>query len=166
MSLLIPETGLLIWMLLTFGVVVFVLGKFGFPVIVKMVENRKAYIEDSLFQAQKARDEVDRVKKDIASLTEEARKEHAKIIQEAQVIKENILDTAKEKAYAEASKIVQEARQQILNEKEQAMLEVRKHMVDLTVEMTEKVLRKNLEKKQDQSELIRQLLKDVESSQS
>jgi F-type H+-transporting ATPase subunit b len=82
------------------------------------------------------------------------------------VIKENILDAAKEKAYAEAAKIVQEARQQIVNEKEQAMLEVRKHMVDLTVEMTEKVLRRNLEKKQDQSELIRQLLKDVESSQS
>lgn len=166
MSLLIPETGLLFWMLITFGVVVFVLGKYGFPVIVKMVENRKAYIEDSLFQAEKARDEVDRVRKDIESLTDEARKEHAKIIQEAQIVKETILDAAKEKAFTEAAKIVQDARQQIANEKELAMQEVRKHVVDLTVEMTEKVLRKNLEKKQEQSELIRQLLKDVETSQS
>jgi len=62
MSLLTPDSGLLFWMLISFGIVVFVLAKFGFPVILKMVEERKAYIEESLFMAEKARTELDKVK--------------------------------------------------------------------------------------------------------
>ena len=62
MSLLTPDSGLLFWMLISFGIVVFVLGKFGFPVILKMVEERKEFIEDALLKAEKARTELDSVK--------------------------------------------------------------------------------------------------------
>ena len=55
MSLLTPETGLLFWMLLSFGIVVFILVKFGFPAILQMIEKRKSYIEESLLEAEKAR---------------------------------------------------------------------------------------------------------------
>jgi len=62
MALLTPDSGLLFWMLISFGIVVFVLAKYGFPIILKMVEDRKAYIEESLLMAEKARIELQQVK--------------------------------------------------------------------------------------------------------
>ncbi len=62
MSLLLPETGLLFWMLLSFGIVAFILVKFGFPVIINMVESRKTYIDESLLIAKQAYIEMDKVK--------------------------------------------------------------------------------------------------------
>ena len=58
MGLLLPESGLLFWMLLSFGVVFAVLAKYGFPVITRMVEERRAYVEQSLQAAQEANDQL------------------------------------------------------------------------------------------------------------
>lgn len=166
MSMLIPESGLIFWMLLSFGIVVFVVAKFGFPVIIKMVEDRKNFIEDSLFQAQKARDEVEKLHTDRDKIIKQARKEHAEIIQEANVIKDKILEDAHSKAMEETKAMLDNARVQIQVQKNEAMQDVRKEIADLALSMTEKVLRKNLEKKKEQKELIQKLLDEVQNSQN
>ncbi len=153
-------------MLLSFGVVVFVVAKFGFPVILKMVEDRKVYIEDALLQAQKARDEVDKLRSDRDQNLREARREHAEIIKEANLVRDKIIEEAHRKAAEEVKGMLENARVQIQIEKNEALLDVKKELADMTILMTEKVLRKNLEKKNEQKELIHRLLEDVQNAQS
>ena len=64
MGLLTPDPGLLIWMLITFGVVFFILAKYGFPVVIKMVDERKAYIDNSLKAAREANEQLANVKQE------------------------------------------------------------------------------------------------------
>jgi F-type H+-transporting ATPase subunit b len=166
MNFLIPDSGLLFWMILSFGVVFFVLAKYGFPVIIKMVEERQTYIEESLFHAQKARDQLEQLKKTQAVMIEEARNEHQKIIEEAREIREGIISDARIKALKEVEHMLNEARNQILREKEEALTEISSHVAELTMEVAEKVIRKELSDKQHQMELIHQLLDDVNKHQS
>ena len=131
MALLLPESGLLFWMLLSFGIIVFILAKFGFPVIVKMVEDRKAYIDESLLSAQKAYDDLAKVKDESLLILDNARKEHIKILNEASQSKEMLIKDAKEKASIEASKLIAEARKQILIEKDDAIRDIRRQVAEL-----------------------------------
>lgn len=166
MSLLTPETGLIFWMLLSFGVVAFVVAKFGFPIILKMVEDRKTFIEDSLFQAQKARDEVENLKHQSEKILGEARQEHARIIQEANLIKEKMIAEAERKAIAEANALVEKAKVQIELFKNDALNDIRTQIADLSIGLTEKVLRKKMSDKKEQKEFIQQLIEDINDKQS
>ena len=60
MSLLTPDSGLLFWMIVSFGIVFVILSKYGFPVIVKAIEQRKAYIDNSLETARQANERLAR----------------------------------------------------------------------------------------------------------
>jgi F-type H+-transporting ATPase subunit b len=166
MALLLPESGLLFWMLLSFGIIVFILAKFGFPVIVKMVEDRKAYIDESLLSAQKAYDDLAKVKDESLLILDNARKEHIKILNEASLSKEMLIKDAKEKASIEASKLITEARKQILLEKEDAIRDIRRQVAELSVDIAEKVIRGQLEKKTEQMDMINRLLDEINVSKS
>ena len=166
MALLLPESGLLFWMLLSFGIIVFILAKFGFPVIVKMVEDRKAYIDESLLSAQKAYDDLAKVKDESLLILDNARKEHVKILNEASQSKEMLIKDAKEKASIEASKLIAEARKQILLEKEDAIRDIRRQVAELSVDIAEKVIRGQLEKKTEQMDMINRLLDEINVSKS
>lgn len=166
MSLLLPETGLIFWMLLSFGIVAFVVVKFGFPVILKMVEERKNYIEDSLLQAQKARDEVDKLKHDSTKILAEARQEHARIIQEANLIKEKMIVEAERRAITEGEALIEKARVQIELMKNDALKDIRVQIADLSIGLTEKLLRKKLDDRIEQKEYIQQLMNDINHKQS
>ena len=166
MALLLPESGLLFWMLLSFGIIVFILAKFGFPVIVKMVEDRKAYIDESLLSAQKAYDDLAKVKDESLLILDNARKEHIKILNEASQSKEMLIKDAKEKASIEASKLISEARKQILLEKEDAIRDIRRQVAELSVDIAEKVLRGQLDKKAEQMVMIDRLLDEINVSKS
>jgi len=166
MELLLPDTGLLFWMVLSFGIVLFILAKFGFPAIIKMVEERREFIEESLFNARKAQDQLDQIKKTQKEMLDEARKEHAKIIQEAREIREGIISDARVKAIKETEGIMKEARQQINREKEEALHEIRLHMTELTILTAEKVLKRELDNKENQLILINNLLDEVNNHQS
>jgi F-type H+-transporting ATPase subunit b len=166
MNVLLPESGLLFWMILSFGIVMFVLAKYGFPVILRMVDERKAFIDDSLLHAQKARDQIEQLKKIGDEMLENSRKEHSKIIQEAQQIREGILSEARIKAMKESEKILKEARLQLLKEKEEALADISKHVAELSLHVAEKVIRREFTDKDNQIELIHQLLDDVNKHQS
>jgi len=166
MSLLLPDSGLLFWMLLSFGIVSFVLVKYGFPVIIKMVESRKTYIDESLLIAKQAYEQMAIVKEQGEVIVDKARVEQANIMNEAVKTRDLLIKDAKEKASIEASKIVEEARQQILIEKEDAIRDIRRQVAELSVDIAEKVIRGQLEKKDEQMNMINRLLDEINISKS
>ena len=166
MSLLTPDSGLLFWMLISFGIVVFVLAKFGFPIILKMVDERKEFIEDALLKAEKARTELDSVKAEAELILDKARKEHQLIMNEASQLREVLIQEAKTKAIGEADKIIENARLQIQNEKDDAIRDIRKQVAALSVDIAEKVLRSKLDKKDEQLGMIQRLIDEMNISKS
>ena len=166
MSLLTPDSGLLFWMLISFGIVVFVLAKFGFPIILKMVEERTNFIEDALLKAEKARTELDSVKAEAELILEKARNEHQQIMNEASQLREALIQEAKTKAIGEADKIIENARLQIQSEKEVAIRDIRKQVAGLSVDIAEKVLRNKLDKKEEQFGMIQRLIDEMNISKS
>jgi F-type H+-transporting ATPase subunit b len=166
MDLLTPDSGLLFWMLISFGIVVYILTKYGFPIIIKMVEERKAYIEESLVMAEKARFELERVKAEGEAIIDSARKEHLKIMTEAAELKQTLMEEAKVNASGVTVKMIEDARIQIMNEKEEAIREIRREVANLSVDIAEKILRSKLSEKDEQVQMIDRLLDEINISKS
>jgi F-type H+-transporting ATPase subunit b len=166
MSLLLPDSGLLFWMFLSFGIVVLILAKYGFPVIVKMVESRKSYIDESLIIAKQAYEQMAIVKAEGEVIVDDARREQVKILNEATQTRDLLIKDAKDKAQLEGQKLIEEARKQILIEKEDAIRDIRRQVAELSVDIAEKVLRGKLEKKDEQMNMINRLLDEINISKS
>jgi F-type H+-transporting ATPase subunit b len=162
MSLLTPDPGLLFWMLITFGIVFFVLAKFGFPVIVKMVEERKAYIDQSLETAKEANERLKGIQAEGERILNEVRDERAQILKEANEIRTKIVNDAKEQAHAEAGKIMDDALKNIEKERVLAVHDIRNQVATLAIDIAEKILRKNLENKSAQQELVDRLVAEAQ----
>ena len=165
MDLLIPSTGLLFWMSLTFLVVLFILWKFGFPVITNMVKERKAFIDDSLRKAHEANERLANIQKEGESILQEAREKQAQILKEAADTREAIVEQAQAKAREEGARLLEDARVAIDQEKKAAIADIRKQVASLSVEIAEKVLRENLKGDKAQMDLIDRMLDDVSSNQ-
>lgn len=161
MDLLIPSTGLLFWMSLTFLVVLFLLWKFGFPVITKMVEERKTYIDDSLRKAHEANERVANIQKEGESIIQDAREKQSQILKEAADTRDAIVEQAQDKARKEGTRLLNDAKAEIEQEKKAAQADIRKQVAILSVEIAEKVLRENLKDDKAQMELIDRMLDDV-----
>ncbi len=161
MDLLVPSTGLLFWMSLTFLVVLFILWKFGFPVITSMVQERKAFIDDSLRKAQEANERLANIQKEGESILQEAREKQSQILKEAAQTRDAIVEKAQEKARQEGGRMLEEARAAIEQEKKAAIADIRRQVATLSVEIAEKVLRQNLQGDKAQMDLIDRMLDDV-----
>ena len=164
MDLLIPSTGLLFWMSLTFLVVLFILWKFGFPVITSMVQERKAFIDDSLRKAREANERLANIQKEGESILQEAREKQAQILKEAADTRDAIVEKAQEKAREEGARLINDAKAEIEQEKKAAIADIRKQVAELSVEIAEKVLRQNLKGDKAQMDLIDRMLNDVSSN--
>ena len=160
MDLLIPSTGLLFWMSLTFLVVLFILWKFGFPVITNMVAERKAFIDDSLRKAHEANEKLANIQKESESILQEAREKQAQILKEAADTRDAIVEKAQDKARQEGARLLEDARVAIDQERKAAIADIRKQVATLSVEIAEKVLKKNLQGDQAQMDLIDRMLDD------
>lgn len=161
MGLLLPESGLLFWMVLTFGVVFVVLAKYGFPIIVKMVEDRKAYINQSLEVAKEANVQLSRLKEEGEALVIAANKEQGRILKEAMQERDKIVQEARKKAEISAQMELDAVKQQIQIEKEEAIRDIRRQVALLSVDIAEKVLRSNLSDKEAQMGMIDRMLDEV-----
>lgn len=157
MSFLVPETGLLFWMLLAFGVVFFVLYKYGFPVITSMIDERKRFIDDALQNAKEANEQLAGIQRRGDELLKSAHDEQARIIRDAVVAREKLLAEAREKAHMESEKILQETRAVIRQEKEDALREIRAQVAELSLAIAEKVMRKELESDRQQQQYAKEL---------
>ena len=163
-SILSPDLGLLFWMLLAFLIVFFLLKKFGFSVIVNMVEERKNYIDESLKNAREANEKLANIKSESEALLKEAREQQATILKEAMATRDNIIKEAKDKAQVEGMKILDDAKAQISAEKENALRDIRSTVADLSVQIAEKVMRRQLDKDAEQEKFIERMLDEVTKS--
>ena len=163
-SILTPDFGLLFWMLVAFLVVFVLLAKYGFPVIVKMVEDRKKFIDESLKNAREANEKLANIKSEGEDILRAAREQQAVILKEAMAARDNILKEAKEKAQREVQKLVEEAKAQIAVEKENAMREIRSQIGDLSIKIASKVVQRDMEQDKEQERFIEQVLKEMESA--
>ena len=158
-----PDAGLLFWMLLAFGVVFFVLYKYGFPIITSMIEARKQYIDDALKGAKEANEKIADIEQQCNALLEEARLKQVEILREATAAREQIIKEAREKADAESGKIIAEARQEIERQRDEAMNAVREEAARVAVAVAEKILRRELAGKEHQQQYIEKLVDETKS---
>lgn len=164
MSLITPDFGLLVWMTLIFGIVFFVLAKWGFPMITGSVEKRAARINDSIKAAKEAEEKLRNLAEEQSRMIEETRQEQSRILKEAAASRDNIVEQAKVQAREEASRILDQARTRIAAEKESALRDVRKEVALLSVSVAEKVLKTSLSDGSEQSALVDRLVDEVSSS--
>ena len=161
MSLLLPDAGLLFWMLLAFGVVFLVLYKYGFPVITSMIDARKQYIDDALNEAKEAKAKLAGIEEECNGLINEARENQAKILREAVAAKEQIIAEARDKAAAETEMMISEAKKQIERERDEALNSIRTEVAKLSVAIAEKIVRKELEESDRQQRYIDELVDET-----
>jgi ATP synthase, F0 subunit b len=163
MSLITPDSGLLIWMTLIFAVVFFLLAKFGFPIITKMVKKRSDYIGKSLEDARLAEERLKGLEAEQKKMIEDTRREQARILNEAADARDKIIADATEDAKAKVAKMVEKASQDIEAQKESAMREVRREVATLSVSVAEKLLRANLDSQSSQDALIDRLINEAKA---
>lgn len=161
MSLINPGFGLVIWMTIAFGVVLFVLAKYAWKPIMAALKEREETIEDSLQAAAKARADMQDLKLDNEKLLKDAKEERDALMRAARIIKENIIEEAKEKANSEASIILESAKTRIQHEKNAAVVEIKNLIAQYAIEIAEKVLRDELKDKDKQMAYINKLLKET-----
>lgn len=161
MGLLTPDPGTVFWMIIIFGVVFFILAKYAFPVIIGMVEERKKYIDQSLETARQANEQLAQVREETDRMLKEARDEQTRILKEASQTRDRVIKEARVRAQLEAQKALEETRLQIVAEKESALNDIRQQVAILSVDVAEKILRKDLKSDQEQLELVNRMIDEM-----
>lgn len=150
-------------MTLVFVIVFLILWKFGFPAIVKMIDERKAYIDESLCKAKEANDKFQNIQKEGEAMLQEARDKQAAIMREAASTRDAIVEKAQAKANDEGARILAEAKAEIDSQKQAAIRDIRTQVAELSVQIAEKILREKLAASDKQNALIDKLLDEVSS---
>ena len=164
MSLITPDFGLLFWMTIVFLIVLGIVSKFGFKVIVKMVNDRKDYIDSSLQKAHEANKKLANIKVESDALLQEARERQAAILKEAAATRDAIVEKAQDKAHEESNRLLTEAKVEIENQRQAAVSDIRKQVATLSVQIAEKVLREKLGDEKTQMDLIERMLDEISLS--
>ncbi|MBB3054959.1 F0F1 ATP synthase subunit B [Mucilaginibacter gotjawali] len=164
MDLVTPALGLVFWTTLCFAILLFILGKFAWKPILAAVAERENSIESALSKAEAVKEEMARLTSENEALLKQARAERDTILAEATKVKNQIISEAKEAAQKEGSRQIELARVEINNQKAIAMADVKNQVASLSLEIAEKILRKQFEDSKKQDELVKELLKEVKLS--
>lgn len=149
-----PGLGTFVWMLVSFGVLVFILGKWGWPMLLKALKAREDAIANSLNAAEKAREEMKMLVAHNEDLLKEAKVERDEMLRNARLTSEKIVEDARLKATEEADRIVENARENINYEKLKAMHELKNQIASLSIDIAEKLMKAELSDKQKANDLI------------
>jgi F-type H+-transporting ATPase subunit b len=158
MEIVTPDFGLLFWQILTFIGVFFVLSKFAWKPIMSGLKEREEGIESALGEAKKAKEEMASLTEDNKKLILEARKERDKMLDEAQHMASTLLQEAKEKASKESQRLIDSARAEIEISKEAALAELKNYLASTSLQIAEKVIKRNLSTDASQQQLVKELL--------
>ncbi len=161
MKLLTPEIGLLVWTLVAFLIVFFILKKLAWPAIIKGLRDRENSIAESLATAERVKAEMAQLQSENEALLAKAREERAQLLKEARETKDRIINEAKEQAKTEAAKIAADAIAAINAQKMAALTEVKNQVGKLVIDVSEKVLRKELGNKDAQEAHIKGLVDEI-----
>ena len=163
MGLLQPESGLLFWMTLAFGVVFIVLARYGFPVIVKAIESRKEYIDTSLDAAREAERKCATLEARSREIIEQAEVRREEILRETEAERKQLLAEAHQKAESEGARLLEKARQQAANERQAILDDAKREIAALAVSITERMLREEHQDRQAQHDLASRLMDELDS---
>ena len=163
MGLLQPEAGVLFWMTLAFAVVFIVLARYGFPVIERAIEERKAYIDRSLEEARAAERKLRELDAEGQAVRAAAERERGRILREAAETRDALLAEARRKADEEGARIVAAAREKAEGEREAILQDARHQVALLSIAITEKMLRERLDDEASQTRLAEKMLDEMES---
>ena len=161
MDLLLPHLGLMFWVLIAFLIVFFLLKKFAWSPIMKGLNERETNIADSISSAEKVKLEMAQLKNDNEKLLAQAREERATMLKEAKETKDKMINEAKEEAKVQAAKILADAQASIQHQKMAALTDIKNQVGNLVVEVSEKILRRELANKSEQESYIKQLAEEV-----
>ncbi|MEM6523073.1 MAG: F0F1 ATP synthase subunit B [Bacteroidota bacterium] len=156
--------GLFFMQILIFVIILFLLIKFAWRPILESLKIREESIQDALDSAEKAKEEMAALQADNKKLLDEARVERDQILKDARGMANSIKEASKEEATKQAEKMIEDAKLAINTEKQAALAEVKTQVAALSLQITEKVLRKELGNKQAQQALIEDFIKDVNLS--
>jgi F-type H+-transporting ATPase subunit b len=156
-----PDLGLVIWMTLTFFIVMFLLAKYAWKPILKAVQTRENNIEEAISKAEKVSAEMAQMQNENEQLLAKAREERAVMLKEAKETKDKIIGEAKEQAKVEANKIITDAQAAIQAQKMAALTDVKNQVGTLVIEVSEKILRRELNNKGEHESYIKQLTESV-----
>jgi F-type H+-transporting ATPase subunit b len=161
MDLLTPGTGLIIWQLIIFLGLFFILAKFAWKPILSSLKEREDSIQQALDSAEKAKQEMASLKSDNERLLKEAREERDKLLRDARTAANQIHDDAQNTAKKTADKIIADAKAVIDTEKQAALRDVKAQVAQFSLEIAEKLIKKNLAEDKAQKELTESLIKDL-----
>jgi F-type H+-transporting ATPase subunit b len=161
MDLLLPHLGLIVWTMLAFLVVLFILKKYAWGPILKGLNDRETNIAESIASAEKVKQEMAQLKGENEALLASAREERATLIKEAKLTKDKMIAEAKDEAKAAATKIITDANAAIQQQKMAAIIDIKNQVGKLVIEVSEKVLRRELANKGDQETFINQLAQEI-----
>jgi len=161
MGLVTPGLGLLIWMSVAFLIVLFLLKKFAWKPILESLSEREHKIDDALRAAERAEQRMKEIETQNQNLLAEAAKEREVILKSAREHAEKIISEAHAKTSVDASKLLEQARETIHNEKMRAVTDIKNEVGKLSIQIAEKLLREDLATEAKQNENIQRLLNDV-----
>lgn len=162
MGLLQPESGLLFWMTLAFGVVFIVLARYGFPVILKAIESRKEYIDSSLDAAREAEQKCASLEARSREIIDQAEVRRNEILREADSERKQILADARQKAESEGQQILEKSRRQAESERAAILSDAKREIAALAVAITERMLREDLKDRDAQTQLASRLMDELD----
>jgi len=161
MELLTPGTGLILWQLIVFVALFFLLSKLAWKPILSSLKDREKSIQDALDTADRARLEMSQLKADNERLLKEAREERDRILREAREAANRLKDDAQTEAKKSADKIIEDARAAINIEKQAALKEIRIQVATFSIQVAEKLIKKNLADDKAQKDLVESYIKDL-----
>ena len=154
--------GLFFWQSAIFIGLLFLLKKFAWKPILDAVNERETSIKDALSSAEEARAEMEKLQSSNQQILKDAKAEKEALLKEARKTKSELISSAKEEAQKEAQKILSQAQEEIQNEKRTAVIELKRQVGSIAINIAEKLIQKELESKEKQIQLVDQLLKDTD----
>lgn len=161
MELVTPGIGLVFWTTLSFLIVLFILAKFAWKPILGTIKEREDAIESALLAAEKAQEEIEKLKAFNENVLREAKAERDNILKAGREAKEAIISEAKGKAQIEADKIVAQTKETIENQKMSAITDLKNQVAKLSIEIAEKILREHLSEDQKQKALVNGMIDEI-----
>lgn len=163
MELFTPEIGLVIWMFVAFAILFFILWKWGWPVVLKMIDDRADLIDKGVEYAQNAKDQLDNARQEAQKYLDEARRQQADILRDADRMKTQIIEEARTAASAEAQKVMDAARLAIQQEQKEAGLRFKEQVSEFALQIATKVVRNDMADDKAQKALVDNLLNEIEN---
>lgn len=164
MELFTPEFGLVFWMFVAFAILFFVLWKWGWPAIMKSIDDRADLIDKGVEYAQSAKEQLDNARQEAAKYIDEARRQQAEILREADRMKTEIIEEARTAASKEAQKVMDAAKVSIEQERKEARQQFRDEVSSFALDIATKVVRGQMADRKAQTKLVDSLLDEMETN--